>query len=164
MTPNEVQVSGRRPHNRDRIRQVQASESVPVKWAQVTGMSGWASLAHLGSHSGNQAQVSLTVFFMPAIRAQGAVQQYPEKGCVDMSPSVALPASVVTAHPSSWRRQVGFLPHRPLASSLRESEREREKDRPGRPTVSGPRGSGHGVGGRARLTGKPRCPGFRGGA
>lgn len=84
MTPNEVQVSGRRPPNRDRIRQVQASESVPVKWAQVTGMSGWASLAHLGSHSGNQAQVSLTVFFMPAIRAQGAVQQYPEEGCVSI--------------------------------------------------------------------------------
>ena len=106
MTPNEVQVSGRRPHNRDRIRQVQASESVPVKWAQATGMSGWASLAHLGSHRGNQAQVSLTVFFMPAIRAQGAVQQYPEEGCVDMFPSVALPTSMVTAPPFSWRRQV----------------------------------------------------------
>lgn len=57
--------------------------------------------------------------------------------------------------PASSKPKV--LPHRPLARSLREAEKE-TRTRPERPRVPRPKGSG--PGGRARLVGEPRYPGL----
>ena len=170
MTPSGVQVSGRRPHNGDRIRPVQASESVPVKWAQATGMSGWASLAHLGNHLGNQAQVSLTFFFMPAIRAQGQSSSAPQKA-VGIKVSICGPTRLRNhSPPSPWGSQQTasqrcyLTAHWQAASGKRREEETRTGlGGPGFPDPGG-LATGRGGGGRVRLTGEPRYPGSRGGA
>lgn len=80
--------------------QNQASPGLRVSTCQMgprNRNSGWASLAHLG----NQAQVLLTLSFMPAIRAQEQSSSALRKAAGIKPPSVVLPASLITAHPSS---------------------------------------------------------------
>lgn len=110
--------------------QNQASPGLRVSTCQMgprNRNSGWASLAHLGS----QAQVLLTLSFMPAIRAQEQSSSTLRKAA-GIKAFICGPACLpdhsppfLTGEPARSKPEV--LPHRPLARSLREMEGGRGK-------------------------------------
>lgn len=141
LTPNEVQALwAKATHSRNRIRPLPTHQSVPVKWTEGTEISGWASLDHLGSE---EALVSLTFSFMPAIRAQERSNSAPQKAG-GIKPSICGPARLPDHSPH-------FLMGEPAKTSQRccltahwhtASEKCREgetRTRPGRRRFPGPR-------------------------